>query len=70
MVLGLTPEQWFTYVTLGVTLAHKLVDVARWFSAQTKTDADDKAVGAVDAVLAKVDQILSYMPALRQKVTK
>jgi len=70
MLAGLTFEQWFTYLTLGVTLAHKLTDVARWFSAQTKTDKDDKVISNVDAVLSKLDEVLGYLPALRQRVAK
>jgi hypothetical protein len=67
MVFGLSFEQLFTYGTLGVTLAHKLVDVAKWFASQTKSTEDDKVVGKVASVLDQISTAMGYLPALRLK---
>lgn len=66
----MTFEQIFTYVTLGVTAAHKLVDVAKWGAAQTATAKDDGWVTRVEGWLAVVSNVLGYVPALRMGAKK
>lgn len=67
---NLTFEQVFTYVTLGLTLLHKLVDVAKWAAAQTANPDDDAWVNKVGGWLDQASTLLGYLPAMRTKVAK
>lgn len=66
----MTFEQVFTYVTLSVTVLHKLVDVARLITARTASKKDDVVVEEAATWLDRISTWLGYVPALRQKVSK
>ena len=66
----MTFEQVFTYVTLGVTVAHKLVDVAKWLASQTARTDDDALVARAEGWLGAASNLLAYVPAVRMGAKK
>lgn len=66
----MTFEAIFTYATLGVTVLHKLIDVARLIAASTPSPKDDAVVEEAATWLDKASTALGYLPALRLKVSK
>lgn len=51
---------WYMYGSVGLTVAHKLVEAARHIVQVTPGDGDDKALDAVEKVLGVLDQLLGF----------
>lgn len=70
MLLGHPFEFWAFWGSMGVSVLHKLNDIARTISAATASTKDDEVVSAVDKVLNGLDAVLSKLPGFRMGAPK